>query len=316
MLLRSKGKGQGNYAELSSALRGTVCVQKETHTVPLFYFMGKVSERMKRMNKKASLWSGVSVLIVAVLAVTAFFRGNVQIWLLSAIFVVWGAWATAKFLLPYLKVQKYRHEAKKLQRRSKPQDSKQDTLIPDLSDPVGLVLLRHVNFRISAYLQSAYPEVTWQWLEEFPEKIITKGGTGRIQLYGVPDFNYAEVSFNQSADISYSLLKIVPMSEVWQDSGEKKTIPQQQTPVDPQIWYEKHGRSVLESLIADLNSRGHHSLTIRENGEIAIQQAGSEITRLAFENVPEKTYWPRLVKVFEREGMAANITESGMVLSW
>lgn len=132
------------------------------------------------MNKKASLWSGVSVLIVAVLAVTAFFRGNVQIWLLSAIFVVWGAWATAKFLLPYLKVQKYRHEAKKLQRRSKPQDSKQDTLIPDLSDPVGLVLLRHVNFRISAYLQFGLSGMaTWQWLEEFPEKIHTKGGTGQ-----------------------------------------------------------------------------------------------------------------------------------------
>ena len=73
---------------------------------------------------------------------------------------------------------------------------------------------------------------------------------------------------------------------------------------------------VLESLIADLHSRGHHSLTIRENGEIAIQQADSEITRPAFENVPEKTYWPRLVKVFEREGMAADITENGMVLSW
>lgn len=75
------------------------------------------------------------------------------------------------------------------------------------------------------------------------------------------------------------MLKIVPMAEVQQASGEKKTIPQQQTPVDPQIWYEKQGRSVLESLIADLHSRGHHSLTIRENGEIAIQQADSEITR-------------------------------------
>ena len=153
-------------------------------------------------------------------------------------------------------------------------------------------------------------------MEEFPEKIVAKGGTGRIQLYGVPDFNYADVSFDQKADISCSLLKIVPMAEVQQASGEKKTIPQQQTPVDPQIWYEKQGRSVLESLIADLHSRGHHSLTIRENGEIAIQQADSEITRPAFENVPEKTYWPRLVKVFECEGMAADITENGVVLSW
>lgn len=268
------------------------------------------------MNKKTSLWSGVSVLIVAVLAVMAFIRGDAQIWLLSAAFAAWSIWAAVKFLFPYLKAQKYRYEAKKLRKKSKQQSPKKALSIPDISDPVGLVLLRHVNFRISAYLQSAYPEATWQWLEEFPEKIIAKGGTGRIQLHGVPDFNYADVSFDQKADISCSLLKIVPMAEVQQNSGEKKTIPQQQTPVDPQVWYEKQGRSVLESLIADLHSRGHHSLTIRENGEIAIQQTDSEITRSAFENVPEKTYWPRLVKVFEREGMAADITESGMVLSW
>ena len=255
------------------------------------------------MNKKTSLWSGVSVLIVAVLAVMAFIRGNAQIWLLGVAFAVWAVWAAVKFLLPYLKAKKYRYEARK-----------KELSIPDISDPVGLVLLRHVNFRISAYLQSAYPEATWQWLEELPEKIVAKGGTGRIQLYGVPDFNYADVSFDQNADISCSLLKIVPMVEARQ-VDENIKLPKQM-PVDPQIWYEKQGRDILENLINDLHSRGYHSLAIREDGEIAIQQADSEITRPAFENVPEKVYWPRLVKVFEREGMTADITESGMILSW
>ena len=45
-------------------------------------------------------------------------------------------------------------------------------------------------------------------------------------------------------------------------------------------------------------------------------QADSEITKPAFENVPEKTYWPRLAKVFEREGLAAEITSTGIALSW
>lgn len=125
-----------------------------------------------------------------------------------------------------------------------------------------------------------------------------KAVPGRIQLYGVPDFNYADVSFDQKADISCSLLKIVPMAEVQRAPGEKKSIPQPQTPVDPQIWYEKQGRSVLESLIADLHSRGHHSLTIRENGEITIQQADSEITRPAFENVPGENLLAQACKGF------------------
>ena len=95
-----------------------------------------------------------------------------------------------------------------------------------------------------------------------------------------------------------------------------KAQPQNEVPVDPQIWYEKQGRTVLENLIADLNSRGHNSLTIKENGEIAIQRADQEVKQAALENVPEKTYWTRLAKVFESEGLAAQITENGMVLSW
>lgn len=269
------------------------------------------------MNQKASLWTGVSVLVVAVLAVITFVKGTLQVWLLCGGFAVWAVWAAIKFLLPYLKAQKYRYEARKLKEKSRKQAQKKEFSVPDLSDPVELVLLRHVNFRISAYLQSAYPDATWQWMEEFPEKIIAKGGTGRIQLYGVPDYGYADVSFDQKAEISCSLLKIVPMAQAQQPVGEKKVIPQQpKTSVDPQVWYEKQGRGILENMIADLSSLGHHSLTIRENGEIAIKQADSEITKRAFENVPEKTYWPRLVKVFEREGVAADITENGIVLAW
>ena len=72
----------------------------------------------------------------------------------------------------------------------------------------------------------------------------------------------------------------------------------------------------MTNLIADLNSRGHSSLTILEDGNISISQADSEIRKPAFESVPERTYWPRLVKVFEREGIAADAAEQGIVLSW
>ena len=267
------------------------------------------------MNKKSSLWTGVTVLIVAVLAVMAFFRGNAQSWLLSGVFTVFAIWATVKYLIPYIKLKISQYEVRILQKKTT--GHLQGSVgVPDNSDPVDHVLLRHANYRISAYLQSAYPDATWDWREEFPEKVVAEGGTGRIQLYGVPDYNFADVTFTQNADINCELMKIVPMSEQHKSSGETEVIPQKANPVDPQVWYEKQGRTVLESLISDLNSRGHHSLMIRENGEITIKQAESEITRPFFENVPEKVYWTRLAKVFEREGMAANVTESGIVLSW
>lgn len=57
------------------------------------------------MKKKKSLWSGVSILIVAVLAITAFIRGGAQLWFLAAAFTAWSVWAVVYFLVPYIKEQ-------------------------------------------------------------------------------------------------------------------------------------------------------------------------------------------------------------------
>ena len=55
------------------------------------------------MNKKKSIWSGVSVLIAAVLAIVAFVRSDTQIWLLTAAFTIWAIWVTAAFVFPYIR---------------------------------------------------------------------------------------------------------------------------------------------------------------------------------------------------------------------
>ena len=279
------------------------------------------------MRRKKSLWSGVSILIVAVLAITAFIRGSAQTWLLAIAFTLWSVWACLYYLIPYIKVELHRREARRIRKKCEQQDAKRPSFtIPEVSDPVNLVLLRHVNYRISAHLQSVYPDATWEWREEFPERIVAKGGTGRIKLFGVEGFNFADVTFDQNAGIDCALVNVVPMAQrtnseapvtqTAETAEEPVTAPKQQNPVDPQVWYEVQGRKVLEALITDLHSRGYNSLTIRENGDIAIKQADSEKVRTAFESVPEKTYWARLCKVFEREGMAANITDGGILLTW
>lgn len=279
------------------------------------------------MKKKKSLWSSISILIVAVLAIIAFVRGNTQLWLLVAAFTIWLVWAVMHFLVPYIKEQLHRYEAKRIRRKCEKQDAENSQItVPDVSDSVTRVLLRHVNYRITAYLQSVYPEATWEWREEFPEQIVVKGGTGRIKLFGVNGFNFADVTFDQNAGIDCSLINVVPITtklctdttaaEPVEAALQPETGINQQNPIDPQVWYEVQGRKVLETLVADLHSRGYNNLTIKENGDIAIKQADGEKVRPAFESIPEKTYWTRLCKVFEREGIAAQITDGGILLSW
>lgn len=84
------------------------------------------------MKQKTSLlWSGVSVLIAAVLTVLAFIRGDLQIWLLAGAFAAWGVWAIVYFLVPYLKAQVYRHKARELRKQSEKQPPKKEMAIPE-----------------------------------------------------------------------------------------------------------------------------------------------------------------------------------------
>ena len=200
------------------------------------------------MKKKKNLWSGVSMLIVAVLAVTAFIRGKTQIWLYIAAFAAWSVWAGVYFLIPYMKEQFHRYEARRIRKKCERQDAgKPKFIIPDISDPVETVLLRHVNYRISSYLQSVYPDVTWEWRCESPQQIVAKGGTGRIKLYGVHDFNYADVTFDTNAGIDCALMNVVPMAKLRNTAPVAETekpaeqpadSEKQRNPIDPQVWYE------------------------------------------------------------------------------
>lgn len=133
------------------------------------------------MNKKKSIWSGVSVLIAAVLAIVAFVRSDTQIWLLTAAFTIWAIWVTIAFVFPY--IQEQETEKRRAARRAAYDAQRQSlrSLSMEEEDGFGPLLLRHVNHRISAYLKAVYPDATWEWRSPEPEKLILHGGTGGMQ---------------------------------------------------------------------------------------------------------------------------------------
>lgn len=275
------------------------------------------------MKHKNIFGTATSFLLVAVLAIMAFIRGTHQIWFLAGTFTIWGIWMIATALLSnktaiQARIRAYRQKKCRITENRRTAAMQPQILQNiDESDSVGLVLLRHVSYRISAYLKSAYPDVTWEWQEKYPERIITKGGTTRIRLFGVPDFNFAEVMFDRHANIDCDMLRIVPLSNlnVSEHENEPARTPPRQ-PVDPAVWYDLQGRQILENLVADLHSRGHSSLIIRENGEICIQQADAEVEQDKFKNFPAKTHWFGIAKALENAGLAASVEDNGIAVSW
>ena len=168
----------------------------------------------------------------------------------------------------------------------------------------------------SAYLRSAYPDITWEWEEKRPERLALSGGTGRIRVFGIPDFDHADITLDRQANITCSMVKVVPLAETGNGTPAEEQSPPNQQPVDPQIWYEIQGRTILEALVADLNSRGHNRLVLHENGNACVEEGQNEIPKEHLSGFPKKVYWPRLVQVLESNGLAAEITPGGIRVSW
>lgn len=271
------------------------------------------------MKSEKSLWTSISFLIGAVIAVLAFVRGNAQIWLLLGVFALWGAWVVGTLLLPLIK------QAKKNQKRRAILNARyreglsagQKAQATDADgESAEQLLMRHVNLRITGFIRSIYQDATWEWCEKHPEKLILAGGIGRIRVHGVEEYDHADVKIDKRGEISCSMVKTVPLDKInAPEDAEEKTPPNKQ-PVNPQIWYELQGRSVLEKAIADLNSRGYSTLTIQEDGDVIIAQDEEDFSQEHLSSFPAKTYWPQLIKVLQGEGMAAQIVPNGIQLTW
>lgn len=255
------------------------------------------------MKQKISLGSSTSILIGAVIAILALLRGPAQTVLLLITFALWGLWVVLTLLRPAWRANRaYRQRE---EREAREQDALSGRNVAGL-------LLCHVNYRVSDYLKSAYPNARWEWTMPNPILFIAQGGTGRIRLYGVPDYEYADVTLDQKGSLNCSLVKVIPVGD--KDQGT----PSGQPSPDPSVWYELEGRSVLDTLIADLRSRGHSSLTLNEDGSISFQAETGDrkATKQAFASFPEKVYWPRLADTLAQEGLASDIQPDHIVVSW
>ncbi len=258
------------------------------------------------------------ILIGAVIAILALVRGPWQTWLLVGVFAIWGLRLLKAYMLPIThrtnRRRKRRHRRKRLPADDGP-DISAWVQEPDSASAENL-LLRYVNHRISAYLRSAYPGITWEWEEKRPERLALSGGTGRIRVFGVPEFSHADITLDQQANIACSMLRIVPLADTGNDTPPEGQAPSGRQPIDPQVWYEIQGRAVLEALVTDLDSRGYSCLTLHENGDACVEEGQQEVPKERLPGFPERVYWNRLVEVLESNGLTAEATPGGIRVCW
>ena len=263
--------------------------------MPLFLFPAKNNVKVaNEMKQTKTIWSSIGLLTGVVIANLALVRGTWQLPLLIGTFALWALWLLWTQVLPFrrtLKAKRQREQAEAFDRS------------------LAQLLLRHVNYRVSDCLKAVYPDARWEWMMRDPALFVAQGGTGRIRVTGIPDYEYADVTVDQGGKLTCLLVKMSPV---------EKPAPPNQQPVEPQQWYEAQGRQTLGTLVADLDSRGHNALTVQEDGSICISPKGdgTEVKQAVLANFPAKDLWPKLVEILKQEGLAATVQGDCIAVTW
>ena len=101
----------------------------------------------------------------------------------------------------------------RIRKNAKKQDAAFDRfIIPQGVRPCGAGTASPCQLSHFSLSAIGIPQRNLGWREEFPERIIAKGGTGReSSLFGVDGYNFADVTFDQNGGINCALVNIVPL---------------------------------------------------------------------------------------------------------
>ena len=162
-------------------------------------------------------------------------------------------------------------------------------------------MLRHINFRITEKLQGAFPSATWRWETAKPLEQAVKGGSARIRLSGVPDWNFADVLFERSGRIRLEMLSLRPL-----DSDS----------VNLRDWYDLSASAVVRATIDEVYTRGYQELRIAEDGALYVLEQQEQVGQGRLPYLPGKKLWADLVPLFEEDDITATVEEDSILLTW
>ena len=260
------------------------------------------------MKSDNAIWNGTSIFVGIIVAIAAFVRGALLLPLLLVACSIWELYVLHHLRSSLPAVPKKKAKAP---RRTK-------FVVPDIEDePLSDILLLHVNQRVTAALRTADSNITWEWATKAPHAIVKEGGRCLIRVHGLDGFESAEVVLDKQAHLRCELINTVPLRpNPTADTPENPRIPAETPPLPaPRIWCETEGRATLEGIVADLSSRGHHSMTVQEDGHIQLTD-GSTSVLPELHGFPPVGCWEKVKQVFAGDGLAAEETSGKLVLSW
>jgi len=279
---------------------------------------------MKRMLE-------VSFLLGAVLVVAVFTKGDLRDFLIVGITLAWLIANVCVLLKPKMmafvedfKIKLYSkmliesednilkanvtevNASKELDNEDESSNEQENAIGFELNNDF---LVRNVNFRITDKLKKYYPKVTWNW-DTYLSEIGGNVKNARIKTFNTGDYNFADVTFLPSGEMTLKMQKIVELNETAED--KKQNISEDEV----KEWYETCAFNVISETINEIYSQGYKSLEIADNGTIYIKEQNKDVECNKIENMLDKSLWNEFAKCLKKDEIKARVLNDRLALSW
>ena len=160
--------------------------------------------------------------------------------------------------------------------------------------------------------------VSWLWVKRPASEELCSGGVWRIRLSNADPFNFGEVTLTKSGKLTITLLQALPLKEAEKTPLESNELEEDEVTerMDVGGWYRAEGDDLISGMIDELNTQGHRSLTVRENGEVYITSSGSDEVVGQIKNFPPRLVWDEFCQMLKDDDITATAKPEGLAMSW
>lgn len=247
--------------------------------------------------------TGLTAVILITVGAIVFFQKQTAQWIILAAFSIWAIINGILFCVnhkDFFQIKKSKKSSNLIKNAEETNDEEKETKYA----------VQQLSHRITDKLHSAYPDSVWNWSDKPDIKLFAEGGRFRISTMNTDEFDEADIFIDAIGRIDIKMLKSNGINEI---ITAKSEYAETDFAIDPVVWYEQKGKTMLTELITDLNAQGAKSISIDEKGNVTLENSQQVATLEAF---PTKNLWKKLIELFEAEELKSVETEDSLILSW
>lgn len=255
-------------------------------------------ENKKIMRKKFLSKLGMIVGIV-ILCEVLFPQRNIQI----AILLLLASYTLSVY---------FKHKSKYIEEKAK---QVKHIMQPIIIEPdYKKMLVQQVIISVNDKLHCKFPDAVIDFCESDVLRMINSQQAICVAVKGAENFSHVNISLAQGGSINMNLFSLINLENIKYD--EKSTRKCHRNDINIGEWFDQKGQKLLTELITNMNSRGFRQLSIKETGEVIVNESGKNTIKDYFPDIPEKKNWKKLKELMADSDVEINITGKMLTFSW